>query len=189
LAVSQVQCNLPYRNSQISGGQVDDPKLTCSGTVNFPETGIYFSGGGFSDYFSRPSYQASTVDAYIETLGTTYSTLFNKTGRAYPDIAAYASSFTIYVRGRTSLIGGTSAATPAAAGVFTLLNDALIAAGRPPMGFLNPWLYKNGGVFTDVSSGNAPGCGTDGFEAIKGWDPVTGFGTPRFKALLKALGL
>lgn len=30
-----------------------------------------------------------------------------------------------------------------------------------------------------------PGCGTKGFSAVKGWDPVTGLGTPKFDDLLK----
>jgi tripeptidyl-peptidase-1 len=59
------------------------------------------------------------------------------------------------------------------------VNDALISAGKPPLGFLNPWLYKGGGkAFTDITSGSALGCGVAGFEARKGWDAVSGWGTP-----------
>jgi tripeptidyl-peptidase-1 len=57
--------------------------------------------------------------------------------------------------------------------------DALIAAKKPPMGFLNPWLYGGGWkTLTDVVNGSAVGCGTTGFPAMEGWDAVTGFGTP-----------
>jgi hypothetical protein len=38
------------------------------------------------------------------------------------------------------MAGGTSAAAPIAAGIFTLLNGERLARGQPPMGFLNPWL-------------------------------------------------
>jgi tripeptidyl-peptidase-1 len=38
-------------------------------------------------------------------------------------------------------VGGTSASTPVVAGAIALLNDELLAAGKPPMGFLNPWIY------------------------------------------------
>ncbi|KAI9442650.1 subtilisin-like protein [Lactarius indigo] len=56
------------------------------------------------------------------------------------------------------------------------------------LGYLNPWLYGNGrGGFTDITSGSNPGCGTDGFSAIVGWDAVTGFGTPDFPRLLPVL--
>ena len=75
------------------------------------------------------------------------------------------------------------------ASVISLLNDALLAAGRSPLGFLNPWLYSEGYKgLNDIVGGNNPGCGTSGFEAVKGWDPVTGLGTPNF-GLLKDLVL
>jgi tripeptidyl-peptidase-1 len=68
--------------------------------------------------------------------------------------------------------------------VVSLLNDARIAAGLPSLGFLNPWLYAEGFKgLNDIVNGTNPGCGTDGFKAGKGWDPVTGFGTPNFGRL------
>ncbi|KAJ7684069.1 hypothetical protein B0H14DRAFT_2488088 [Mycena olivaceomarginata] len=58
--------------------------------------------------------------------------------------------------------------------------------GRPTLGFLNPLLYKRGeNAFKEVIDGVNPGCGTPGFKATKGWDPVTGLGTPDFKKLMK----
>ena len=30
-------------------------------------------------------------------------------------------------------------------------------------------------------------CGGKGFDAIKGWDPVTGLGTPNYAAMAKAV--
>ncbi|KAI0683196.1 hypothetical protein BC835DRAFT_1296691, partial [Cytidiella melzeri] len=68
-------------------------------------------------------------------------------------------------------------------------NDGLISAGRSPLGFLNPFLYANPSAFHDITTGSNPGCGTDGFAAATGWDPVTGLGTPNFAALKKAAGL
>ena len=67
-----------------------------------------------------------------------------------------------------------------------LLNDLRIAAGKPVLGRLNPFLYQNPTAFNDITQGNNPGCGTSGFEAAKGWDPVTGLGTPDFSRMLKA---
>ena len=59
------------------------------------------------------------------------------------------------------------------AGVISLLNDYLISNGEPPLGFLNPWLYADGLMgLNDITSGSNPGCSTDGFPAIAGWDPV-----------------
>lgn len=88
------------------------------------------------------------------------------------------------------LLDGTSAASPAAAGVLTLVNDALIAAGKPVLGFFNPALYKslNKG-FTDITSGSAIGCNRKGFPAQSGWDAASGWGSPNFPKILEALGV
>ena len=58
----------------------------------------------------------------------------------------------------------------------------------PPLGFLNPLVYTldalvPGRAWNDITTGNNPGCGTPGFNATKGWDPVTGVGTPNFGKL------
>lgn len=54
------------------------------------------------------------------------------------------------------------------------------------MGFLNPWLYSKGHAgFTDILSGGNGGCGTTGFPVTKGWDAVTGFGTPVFPKIVE----
>ena len=65
-----------------------------------------------------------------------------------------------------------------AVGIVSLVNDFLISHDRPPLGELNPLLYLlslrrqgNEGI-DDVITGSNPGCGTDGFNATTGWDPV-----------------
>lgn len=35
-----------------------------------------------------------------------------------------------------------------------------------------------------MTTGSNPGCGTQGFYAAPGWDPVTGLGSPVFPKLL-----
>ncbi|KAH9176590.1 hypothetical protein EDB89DRAFT_1902903 [Lactarius sanguifluus] len=70
------------------------------------------------------------------------------------------------------------------AGTISLLNDYLITNGRPPLGFLNIRLYDDGfSGLNDITSGSNPGCDTDGFSAVPGWDSVTGLGTPYFEKL------
>jgi tripeptidyl-peptidase-1 len=60
------------------------------------------------------------------------------------------------------------------AGIIALLNDYLLSRGKKPLGFLNPWLYGLGTVgMNDIKSGSNPGCGTEGFSAITGWDSVS----------------
>jgi tripeptidyl-peptidase I len=89
------------------------------------------------------------------------------------------------IGGEVGLIGGTSASSPTFAAFVALLNDARLKAGLPPLGFLNPLFYSTAiGGFNDITSGNAPGCGTEGFNATVGWDPVTGLGTPDFGKLV-----
>ncbi|KAH9959841.1 tripeptidyl peptidase A [Russula dissimulans] len=158
---------------------------TVGGTTHIPEVAADFSGGGFSDVFPRPKWQEAAVTRFLTSLPKgTYAGLFNTGGRAIPDVAAQADNFRIFFRGQPEYIGGTSAATPSFAGIIALLNDARIAGGMRSLGFLNPLIYSlNGKGFNDIKVGNAPGCGTPGFNATAGWDPVTGFGTPDFDKL------
>jgi tripeptidyl-peptidase-1 len=52
--------------------------------------------------------------------------------------------------------------------------------------WLNPLLYAHPEAFVDITTGSNPGCAVDssvgylgtGFQAAKGWDPLTGLGTP-----------
>ena len=76
--------------------------------------------------------------------------------------------------------------------MFARLNLLKTAGGHgngKPMGWLNPWIYANGGkMFHDVTQGkNTGGFGDDGFTAIEGWDAATGFGTPNWPEMVKAL--
>ncbi|KAG8698140.1 hypothetical protein FRC09_007404 [Ceratobasidium sp. 395] len=166
---------------------VPDASVTAVGGTHFvPEVAVAFSGGGFSNYFERPIYQAIDVPLYLKKLGGTYNDLYNPKGRAYPDIAAQGSHFRVIVGGTDYSIGGTSASAPTVAGIVALLNDARLVKGLPPLGFLNPWLYTLGRFgLNDITQGNNPGCNTPGFNATAGWDPVTGLGTPDFGKLKK----
>merc|ERR1712048_1234090 len=84
-------------------------------------------------------------------------------------------------------VSGTSCASPTAAGVFSLLNDVRMQAGKKPLGFLNPFIYQHASAFNDCTKGSNLGClGIGGFPAVKGWDAVTGVGTPNFAALKSA---
>ncbi|USW55666.1 Putative peptidase S53, activation domain, peptidase S8, subtilisin, Ser-active, Sedolisin [Septoria linicola] len=163
---------------------------TVGGTEAFqPEVAVkrFASGGGFSDYFPAPSYQTKTVNAYVKSLKGLHDGLYNKAGRAYPDVSAQSNRDAIVWNGTIRTIGGTSASSPTFAAVISLVNDALIAKGKPTLGFLNPWLYSGAyKALTDVKSGSSFGCNTTGFPAQAGWDAVTGFGTPNFPKLVDA---
>ena len=130
----------------------------------------YTSGGGFSRYFTRPTFQDEAVTPYADAFGHRNHGLWNSSGRAYPDISAHSRNFSIVLNGTFEGTGGTSASAPTVAAVISLLKDAQIAAGQRPLGWLNPWLYgKCGAAFSDVTKGWNLGCNfTLGFDAAKG---------------------
>lgn len=142
-------------------------------TQNIPETSASFSSGGFSNFFGTASYQTAVVNAYLTKLGNTNSGKFNRSGRAFPDMAAMGNNVEIVVDQQAGLVGGTSCSSPIFASIISLINDRLAAAGKPSLGFLNPFLYgAAASTFTDITTGNNPGCNTNGFPAEVGWDPV-----------------
>jgi kumamolisin len=132
------------------------------------------TGGGVSNQFAIPSYQASAgVPVQPET---------KFAGRGVPDVSGDADPVTGYqvrVDGRNLVIGGTSAVAPLWAGLVALFNQAL---GRH-LGFAQPALYQIGSsAFRDITSGN-----NGAYSAKAGWDPCTGLGSPNGTALLNAL--
>lgn len=150
------------------------------------------SGGGFSDNFKAPSYQKEAVEQYKKTAKLPEASLWNAAGRGYPDIAALGgqvNSYCVVANGRAEGVAGTSASSPVAASIFARLNGLRLNAGKSPLGFVNPFVYQNPSGFNDVTHGDNKSCSKDfkstGFEAVKGWDPVTGFGSPNFEALAK----
>ena len=113
---------------------------------------------------------------------------FNPKKRAFPDLAAMSDNFWIIINRLLMNVAGTSAATPTVAGIFSLLNDARLSAGKPVLGFLNPFIYRSRDAFNDIVTGsNNEACWIDdleGYNVAAGWDPVTGLGTPDFSKLL-----
>src|ERR1019366_3520146 len=135
------------------------------------------SGGGFSTLFARPSYQTgvSGIGSY----------------RGVPDVSADASphsGMTVIVSNGSGYGivngGGTSQSAPTWAGIIALADQF---AGRQ-LGDVNPAIYAIGKsasyhrAFHDVTTGNNvpvfPGQKITGYRAAKGWDPVTGWGSP-----------
>ncbi|KAJ7800197.1 subtilisin-like protein [Mycena olivaceomarginata] len=141
----------------------------------------FWSGGGFSNNFARPAWQDAAVQNYLDNFAPNYdASVFNRSGRAYPDVAANGYPIVVSEKGRFVHVGGTSASAPIFASLIAAVNDARLAAGKGPVGFINPALYSTSfaGAFADVT--------TDGFPAAPGWDPVSGLGTPNFVKLRDA---
>lgn len=185
-------------SSVVAAWPADDPNVTTLGgvhiKVNSSTGAIVFttgtwknlgsgnnyrdgSGGGVSKIYPLPSYQSQVA--------------ISTTGRNEPDIsvvgdqedANYAASF-----GGWYSQGGTSWSAPS---FNALLADIVSETGKKP-GFVNPTLYKAYGkgpaaFVTDVVHGYNGIDGLFGYKAVKGYDLVTGFGTPVGTALLKVL--
>eukprot|EP00927_Polykrikos_kofoidii_P055958 TRINITY_DN5013_c0_g2_i1.p1 TRINITY_DN5013_c0_g2~~TRINITY_DN5013_c0_g2_i1.p1 ORF type:complete len:588 (+),score=119.10 TRINITY_DN5013_c0_g2_i1:70-1833(+) len=156
------------------------------------------SGGGFSDEFETPTWQRQAVERYLASASNAgklpADSYFNRTGRAYPDVAALGGERNPFCISAKILpfveklqgVAGTSASSPVFAAIVARLNAARLAKGMPRMGFMNPWIYKNPSVFHDVTKGVNNNEGSHGFAAMIGWDPATGMGTPFYDAMLHA---
>ncbi|KAF2717180.1 subtilisin-like protein [Polychaeton citri CBS 116435] len=157
------------------------------------------SGGGFSNIYAQPDYQQNQVASYLANHNPGYPSyasynndsfgadggIYNRAGRGYPDFSAIGDNVLIFGQGAPLLIGGTSASSPAFASVLTRINQERLLAGKSTVGFVNPTLYAHPEVLHDITVGNNSGCGTPGFYAAPGWDPVTGLGTPNYPKMLK----
>jgi len=160
--------------------------------IGSDESSWNYSGGGFSSAFPMPAYQQAAVSAYLKAQGSQLpaATMFSSTNRAVPDISAVATNFNVIMQGFwDNQASGTSASAPVWAAIVALLNDARAAAGKPPLGFLNPALYKLGDVGRDIVAGdpNKDKPCKAGFAAAPGWDAVTGLGSPLFSKLVAGL--
>ncbi len=134
----------------------------------FPAFTFYSgSGGGISLIAPQPSYQAGIVpDALATTLYTANGSAFTLTKRRVsPDVSMVADPYTGYLYGETytiagnaiadsgctpvtatteyceSSIGGTSLASPLMAGTLAVVDQVRLAAGKPLLGFANPFFY------------------------------------------------
>lgn len=187
-------CSSPY-STCVGGTQLNDassPSLYWSATTNpktygsalgyVPEvvwnasagaggSGLWATGGGASSVYGKPAWQAGPG---VPSDGH----------RDVPDVSLTASihdGYLFYLNGQIYLVGGTSASTPALAGILAL---AVQRAGAA-QGCINPTLYtlatnqSNGGaaVFHDVTGGNNSVPGAAGYNAGVGYDLATGLGS------------
>eukprot|EP00944_MAST-04C_sp_MAST-4C-sp1_P012949 g12949.t1 len=175
------------------------PWVTAVGSTRFVDqilgneemgTDQFGSGGGFSSMFSAFKDQKNGIAAYFNIAPQLPpSDLFNKAGRATPDVAALGEGFQVIVGGTQQTQMGTSASAPTFAAIVSLLNEVRLNGGKPSLGYLNPWLYANPTILTDIVKGNNA-IGWEqlnlpyGFNCTKGYDPVSGLGTPDYEKML-----
>jgi kumamolisin len=173
---------------QSNQGQIVSEVVWSNG-IRTPGTVDGSTGGGVSEHFQVPQYQASSTAKLPKSINTGFA------GRAVPDVSAMADFRTAYkyrVDGVDGANGGTSAATPLWAALIALINQQLANKGVQPVGFFNPLLYNTvgtSGAFNDIISGSNDALGTlnGAYEAGQGWDACSGWGSPNGAQLLAAL--
>jgi len=192
------------------GPQKGDTETACQSDTG----GFITTGGGFSTYYERPSWQTNAIEAFFNLTsadGNTPSSGYNPQGRGYPDISLLGADYPVMINGNLYNLFGTSASTPVFAGFVSLLNALRLNsnASAGGVGWLNPTLYAAGGnvtfndsvtqIFTDTVSGNNKCCAhydpaqavccTAGFTTCTGWDPVTGWGSIVLPNFVRVFGL
>jgi len=174
--------NAPYGMTCASNGienPADDPQ------------GGFATGGGFSVYEPRPSFQVPFIEYYMNDSSIPKPPLsdFNPNNRGFPDVAANGQSILIAQEGKFAVVGGTSASAPIWGGIIALMNDRLLASGHSSIGYANPLLYSMvqnspstfrtiGGLGTNNKDGCQYGYVSNPNPPPHSWDPVTGLGTP-----------
>jgi kumamolisin len=154
----------------------DDSTIQSETVWNEDSAGLGATGGGVSDVFPLPDYQAN---APVPTPQNPNG------GRGVPDVSGDAdpnTGYNVLIDGANQVIGGTSAVAPLYAGLFARINEGLQAQKLPRVGFLNPRLYRSANAFNDVTSGN-----NGAFQAGPGWDAASGLGSPNGSSLLTDL--
>lgn len=150
-----------------------DPLVTAAGGTAIhwsaghrtsPDSLLNLSGGGFSGVYERPKWQDGVKDITKSNM------------RSLPDITMEG-------------IRGTSQSAPLFAALLALatqMNDG------KPLGFLNPTLYKMGPLgkkvgIIDVTEGNNDWQGVKGYDAKRGFDIPTAYGTFNAATFVPAL--
>ena len=176
-------------------GYIPEAAWNESGTAGYcpadvaPCSGLWATGGGVSTIYGKPSWQ---VVPGVPADGK----------RDIPDVSLTASThvaYLIYQSDQNSSqsfvpIGGTSASSPALAGVMALI----VQKTGKGQGNANERFYQLGNaqygangvkVFNDVTSGNNSVPGVTGFAATTGYDLATGLGSVNAAALLNSWAL
>ncbi len=149
------------------------------------------TGGGLSTFFNEPDYQKLVPD----------QDLFKNDGgesmRGVPDVAFPATNLLVYNSGQDGALikanpqwshwdvaEGTSLAAAAWAGLIAIANQL----NALPLGLIQPALYRlQGQGLRDITSGNNTYQSVSGYQALKGYDLVSGWGTPFAQTFVPAL--
>lgn len=165
--------------------------ITVVGGSDLTSGGAWFGSGGGTTSFPQPFYQAN-MDWSLNKGAPN--------NRNVPDVSMDAVTANMFFLGTSTslgnntpsnpgdILGGTSVAAPLWAGFMAMANQQVQSLGLPAIGFANPALYAiarspmhdltwqdvNDGTFNDDMAGAGP----TGFQAVAGYDLVTGWGNP-----------
>lgn len=174
-----------------------DPWVTSVGGTTIQQNGGQLSeiawdssGGGFSRFYAEQAFQQNLSPDVQQQLSHR---------RGVPDVSSTADpniGLGCFFGGllQEEFVGnGTSAGGPLWAGLTAIANQM---AGHS-LGYLNPALYTVAAGanysrdFHDITVGNNStndkGVSVTGYDAVAGWDPITGLGTPNAQYLLPDL--
>lgn len=173
--------------------------------VNF-ENVSWTAGGGFGVDATevQPVWQAEAVRGYFAQHPPLPSN-FNPLGRAYPDISTVGHNCPTWQDNYLSPVDGTSCSSPIMGSIIALINSHQRSMGKPRLGLAAPIIYAmyydDPTIFNDITVGNnwcteslccptRNDSGSDyGYVATKGFDPVTGVGTPNVGKMLAWLDM
>jgi subtilase family serine protease len=173
--------------TEVGGTQLTTtgPGGAWSAEIGWPQ-----SGGGYVSGTPIPTWQQ--LPGVINSSNQGSTTLRNS-----PDVAAEANfdNPTVINGSFATGYGGTSFAAPRWAGFLALVNEQSVVNGRGTVGFVNPTLYSlavgsgYSGAFHDITSGGNPPSSGDGsgFNAVPGYDLMTGWGSPAGAGLIDQL--
>jgi hypothetical protein len=182
-------------NSAAIDFPADIPEVVAMGGTQFTTSANWNPQGNLTGYQEESVWNASNVGG-----GGGQSTLFTtkpswQVGigpeasdgvRDSPDLALSASiddpGVVEYSGGGVAIAGGTSVASPLAAGIFaTIAGFCKVRLGdvHPTLYSLGSKQFSSGGaaVFHDVTVGNNGVCGVTGFTASTGYDLASGWGS------------
>lgn len=177
------------------GPESGQSEVACASNTG----GVITTGGGFSDAYPVPDYQAAFTSGYLaNNIKFPDSKLFNPSGRGFPDVSVLGFNYLVASGGKVHPESGTSASTPVFASMLAIINSRRNSKNLPPVGFVNPALYSFAShqtdIFHDITVGEnncaashaTPNCCPMGFLATAGWDPITGLGSVDFEKLASA---
>jgi len=162
----------------------DDPYVTAVGGTDINTNGPggpWQSETGWNGSAGSPSKNGIPIPSYQKLPGVINSSNHGSTTlRNYPDVAAESNTnqYSCYDGSCGGGNGGTSYAAPQWAGLTAMANQKEVSQGKSTLGFLNPSIYEIGigsqysAFFHDITSGS-----NGGFNAVKGYDLVTGWGS------------